>query len=69
MERKLDVQLAVFDEYEGRVFFVPGNHDWQHSGPQGADYVRRTEAYVEAALDKGDAGFHRTDSPAPSPSN
>ncbi len=65
MEQKLDVQLAVFDDYEGRVFFVPGNHDWQHSGPQGIAYVRRTEEYVEAALDQGDSWLPSNGFPGP----
>ncbi len=65
MEKKLDVQLALFDGYEGRVFFVPGNHDWQHSGPEGTAYVRRTEEYVERVLDKGDSWIPSNGFPGP----
>ncbi len=53
-ERHIDVQLDVLRDYPGRVFFVPGNHDWDDSGRDGWAGVRREEDYIETALGRGD---------------
>ena len=53
-EARIDVQLDVLRPYPGRIVFVPGNHDWADSGPDGLATVRRQEAYIEAALGRGD---------------
>ena len=54
-ERRIDAQLAVLEDYEGRVAFVPGNHDWGGQGLGGdrATLIRQ-EVYVESKLDRGD---------------
>lgn len=54
-ERRIDAQLDVVEDYEGRVIFVPGNHDWGGLGLGGdRNAVRRQEVYVENRLDRGD---------------
>ncbi len=53
-EARLNAQLNAVKDTPARVYFIPGNHDWQHSGPDGLSAVRREEALVEAAL--GDQG-------------
>ncbi len=53
-ERRIDAQLAMVEEYEGRVAFVPGNHDWGGLGLGGdRNAVLRQEIYVESRLDRG----------------
>lgn len=61
-EDRLMAQLKVLDDYPGRVFFVPGNHDWSTSGKDGLEAVRRMETFIESHLDRGnvfqpDSGF------------
>jgi hypothetical protein len=45
-EKRLDIQLAAFATYPGRVIFLSGNHDWNKGRPDGYQYVLRQEAYV-----------------------
>ncbi|MFT5141550.1 MAG: hypothetical protein ACI84D_000156 [Thalassolituus oleivorans] len=52
-EARLRQQLAVADDFEGRVVVIPGNHDWDNSGDDGLAAVRRQEVFVEDFLDRG----------------
>jgi len=46
-QRRLDAQLAVFQSAPGVAgIFVPGNHDWDKSGPEGWERVRAQEKYL-----------------------
>lgn len=54
IEAKLTTQLDLLKPYEGRIFFVPGNHDWSSSGQSGLEAIRRMEQFVEAYLDSTD---------------
>ncbi len=47
-EASLQVQLDVAQKFNGRVFFIPGNHDW-YSGTKG---LKVQEKMVEDALGK-----------------
>jgi hypothetical protein len=51
-EYKLNTQLKVVKDFDGKVLFIPGNHDWYDSGLKG---VKRQEEYIEKALDDNDA--------------
>lgn len=46
-ERRLAKQLDV-SRSGARLVFVPGNHDWDRSGPDGWNAVRRETAFVAA---------------------
>ena len=48
-KHRLDVQIDAVKNYEGRVIFIPGNHDWYGDGLKG---VKRQEEYVEKKLGK-----------------
>lgn len=48
-EEKLDVQLDVLKDYEGKVIFIPGNHDWYKHGRKG---VKRQGKYIDKHLNK-----------------
>jgi hypothetical protein len=45
-ERRLDTQVHAVAVGAARAVFVPGNHDWDKSGPQGLDAVRRQGARI-----------------------
>ncbi|WP_426060983.1 metallophosphoesterase [Hymenobacter sp. B1770] len=64
-ERRLNGQLYVAQQYKGRVFFVPGNHDWDYSGPQGLVKVRRQEQYIEQKLNRGNTFVPDNGCPGP----
>lgn len=49
-ESRLLAQLRSLDEFPGRAIVVPGNHDWDNSGPDGLAAIQREELFVEAHL-------------------
>jgi hypothetical protein len=53
MARRIDAQVDVVRAASVRTIFIPGNHDWDRSGPAGLDRVRAQEARVES---RGGAG-------------
>ncbi|MEJ2005987.1 MAG: metallophosphoesterase, partial [Cyclobacteriaceae bacterium] len=50
-------QMDIASGYQGNVFFIPGNHDWDDAGEEGLTAVRREEEFVEDYLGKGNS-FH-----------
>lgn len=45
---KLVAQMSLFKNgYPGNVFFVPGNHDWKKSRPNGISFIKRQGEFVE----------------------
>ncbi len=49
-EKLLNAQLDILQNYKGRPFFVPGNHDWNRMSPGGLEAVKRQEEYIEEYL-------------------
>ena len=49
-EARLGAQLDAVSAIPGRVVFIPGNHEWNHSKPGGLQSVQREEDLVESAL-------------------
>jgi predicted phosphodiesterase len=45
-EEKLQAQLRIFDNYEGKVTFIGGNHDWNKGRSDGYTYILRQEQYI-----------------------
>ncbi len=52
-EARLTAQLDAVKDFPGRIFFIPGNHDWNGGQPGGREALARQEAFVEAYLDRG----------------
>ncbi|MCB9291079.1 MAG: metallophosphoesterase, partial [Lewinellaceae bacterium] len=50
-EARLMAQLDILKGYEGKVFFVAGNHDWYEYGLDGLD---REKKFIEKYLDRED---------------
>lgn len=48
-EHKLKAQLDIVADFNGKVVFIPGNHDWFGDGLKG---LKRQEKFVEEALGK-----------------
>ncbi len=50
-EKYILEQLNVLKDYEGDIFFVAGNHDWQKGRRQGLSYLLRQEAFINDFFD------------------
>lgn len=50
-EAIIRAQMKVADGYTGNVLFVPGNHDWDYSGPDGLARAIYQEQFVEDYFD------------------
>ncbi len=50
---RIDRQVMVLKGSAVRGLFFPGNHDWQRSGPNGWEWVKRQQALVERELGAG----------------
>jgi hypothetical protein len=51
--RDIDRILKTFRDYRGKVFFMPGNHDWSKGKKQGWQSVKNEESYIEEHFDRG----------------
>lgn len=56
-EQKLVEQLKFLKSYEGRVFFIPGNHDWAKSKAEGWQYLQNQEIFIENYLNRDENVF------------
>lgn len=64
-EKIIDRQLKIVEDYRGKVFFIPGNHDWENSGEEGLIYLREQEQYIEEKLNKGNTFVPDNGCPGP----
>ena len=46
-KNNLDAQISVLENFEGKAFFIPGNHDWYNDGLKG---LKRQQDYLEKEL-------------------
>jgi predicted phosphodiesterase len=53
-EQKMKTQLDALLEFKGKIYFVPGNHDWNNSGKNGRKFVIEQEKFIESYLNRGD---------------
>lgn len=47
-EELLNTQLGFYNKLNGRIWMVPGNHDWERGLKKGLEAVVRAENYVKA---------------------
>ncbi len=45
--------LNTFKNYDGKVLFIPGNHDWAKGKKQGLESVLNEEKFIETHLNRG----------------
>ncbi|MFD2518513.1 metallophosphoesterase [Salinimicrobium flavum] len=53
-EYRLDAQLDAVENYDGKIIFIPGNHDWYNEGIPG---LKREKDYITTTLEDEDT-FH-----------
>jgi predicted MPP superfamily phosphohydrolase len=46
----LNSELSILNNYKGKVFFIPGNHDWDAQQRKGLQILRNQEVYVDDYL-------------------
>lgn len=61
-ESILNRQLMIVDGFEGRVIFIPGNHDWLSDGAEG---LIRQKEYIEVYLNRKDVFLPENGYPGP----
>ncbi len=64
-EAKIKAQLDIMKDYKGKVYVIPGNHDWEQGGKNGYKYVRNQEKFVEKYLDRGNVFMPDDGCPGP----
>lgn len=52
-EARIIGQMKILKDFKGRVFFIPGNHDWDDGEKEGLTRIKRQEDFIEAYLDRG----------------
>jgi Omp85 superfamily domain/Calcineurin-like phosphoesterase len=45
-------QLELLSDYNGDIFFIPGNHDWARGQKEGLEYIKNQREFIEDYLDK-----------------
>ena len=64
-ETRLITQLKTVDDFSGKVFFIPGNHDWDNGGINGLEAIQRQEQFIETYLDRGNTFLPDNGFPGP----
>ena len=64
-EIAIDGQINAVKDFQGKKFFVPGNHDWAQGRPDGFDWLKIQEKYVEDKLDSQDVWIPTRGCPGP----
>ena len=64
-EKIIDAQIEIVKDFKGKVFFIPGNHDWDNGKEHGWDYLVEQERYIEEALDSANVFLPTNGCPGP----
>ena len=63
--RELKRILQTFTDYPGKVFFLPGNHDWARGKSQGWESVINEEKFIEQNFERGNVFLPDKGCPGP----
>ncbi|AKD53735.1 BamA/TamA family outer membrane protein [Spirosoma radiotolerans] len=64
-ERRIREQLDLRTAFDGRLFAIPGNHDWDKSGREGWQRIKNQQAYVQQYTGRDDVFFPADGCPGP----
>ncbi|NQX90888.1 MAG: metallophosphoesterase, partial [Flavobacteriales bacterium] len=64
-ESRINVQLDAVQDFQGDIFFIPGNHDWDKQGKGGWKHLKRQEEYIQESLDRGNVFLPSHGCPGP----
>ncbi len=51
-EERMNAQVKLLENFKGKAFFIPGNHDWKNGKANGAQQLKNEEDYIEALQNK-----------------
>jgi predicted phosphodiesterase len=58
-------QIKIVENYTGKTFFIPGNHDWDYWSKGGWESIKRQEMLVEEELNRGNTFLPDLGCPGP----
>ncbi|NPA37066.1 MAG: BamA/TamA family outer membrane protein [Chlorobi bacterium] len=61
----LERLVNTFKDYNGKVYFIPGNHDWANGRRQGEESVMNEEQFIESHLNRGNVYLPDDGCPGP----
>jgi hypothetical protein len=61
----LDSQIAIARGTDAKVYFIPGNHDWNNTGPHGWETIKREQYYIDILGDKNIFFYPKEGCPGP----
>ena len=64
-EKRLAAQLNILENFKGRPFVIPGNHDWNMGLPGGLKNVKEQGKYIKKKLDSKQVFLPRHGCPGP----
>ncbi|QHW00578.1 BamA/TamA family outer membrane protein [Spirosoma endbachense] len=64
-ERRMRDQLDLRTAFTGRVFAIPGNHDWDKSGREGWQRIKNQQDFVRQYTGRDDVFFPNDGCPGP----
>ncbi|TRX60536.1 hypothetical protein FNH22_05660 [Fulvivirga sp. M361] len=64
-EEAITIQLDAIKNLKGNIFYIPGNHDWNHSNPGGFRAVVREQRFIEDYLQREEVYFPKNGCPGP----
>src|SRR5690606_31231505 len=64
-ELPLRTQVDFLNGLDTRGIFIPGNHDWQHWGRRGLEYVIRQQRWLDSLKDERIRQLPRNGCPGP----
>ncbi len=64
-ERRIREQLDLRTAFGGRIFAIPGNHDWDKSGKEGLQRIKNQAAFVHQYMGRDDVFFPTDGCPGP----
>ncbi|UHG90783.1 BamA/TamA family outer membrane protein [Spirosoma oryzicola] len=64
-ERRMSQQLDLRTAFPGRIFAIPGNHDWDRSGREGWQRIKNQQDFVRQYTGRDDVFFPNDGCPGP----
>ena len=61
----LDSQINIAENTPAKVYFIPGNHDWNHEGADGWNTVMREQQYIDLKGGKNVTFYPKDGCPGP----
>jgi predicted phosphodiesterase len=58
-------QIKIVENYTGKTFFIPGNHDWDYWSKGGWESIKRQEIFIEEELNRGNTFLPDLGCPGP----